>query len=168
MFLQKYVQELDEQLARLIAARDKIASLAGTTPQSKSETIAPSVAVDDEPEPVPVVLKADVADDPGAAESFAIPATPAKRRGRPKGSRNKTTMIRTRRMTAPEPRALTSTVPTGPVVVSPAQLAKLREAVVSAPKAAATVAKPEQLGGGLDDLIRELTDRRATAFSPAA
>jgi hypothetical protein len=171
MFLDKYVLEVDEQLARLIAARDKIASLAGPVPDFKTEfkyeALLPIAAVAEEPkmesvepEAMPVALKAE------AVEAPETVATPAKRRGRPKGSRNKTTMIRTRRTATPEPRALTNTVPTGPVVVSPAQLAKRQEVVVAKPQAPAP--KPETPGGGLDALIRELTDRRVTAFSPAA
>ncbi len=176
MFLEKYVREVDEQLARLIAARAKIAALAGPAPEFRTdfnhEKAVPSAAVAEEPPPAPqsepVALETA---PPEVAESVA---SPAKRRGRPKGSRNKSTMIRTRRIAVPEPRALTSIVPTGPVVVSPAQLAKRHE--VSAAKPQAPAAQPETpggeqgggFGGGLDALIRELSDRRAMAFSPAA
>lgn len=140
--LERIFRELDARLTELQTARNTIASLARPA-QPELQTIDPQElleAIPQLPEP-------------------QVEAVPPRRRGRPKGSRNRFPSAAARIVRAPEARALGNAIPSGPVVVSAAQLAKQRETPQVRRVAPAEPQLPAE--GTLESLIQEMKRRTA-------
>ena len=143
VFLSFILNELDADIAQLRVIRDAFAEV-----QANRASFS---------EKAPELLETVTVELPAPDEDTTV-AEP-KRRGRPRGSLNRRPYQRITRH-VPEPRALATNIPAGPVVVSAADLARRRAAVVAAAPAPVAVSPAE---GTLEALIREVKGRQFAA-----
>ena len=146
--LQSIVEELDGELTRLHALRSIVAGL-GRTPKAVARLISSPVVVAQGKTPVTPA------------------ASPAAQRKPSRQARTDAGEPRERRPSKPrvvaEPRAFAATIPSGPVVFTPARLAE-EKAKREQGKEAQIEAEPVQTAEDLDALSRSLAARWSTGM----